>query len=447
MNERRTRWIPPRRARILIWIVAAIGLAGWLTVRPRRPRVNPSMAPATKVKPPSAEVVDYLDANEAAPDVGKVTYTADISAILRDKCQGCHSPGQIAPFSLLTYDQACRWKLAIKEVVAARRMPPWHADPRHGVFSNDRGLTPRQRASLLAWVDQGTPLGEPDAFRMGWTIGSPDAVFTMTEPFTVPAQGVLSYQKFRVPTNFGRDVWVQALEARPGNRKVVHHVCVYLDGKTPNEEGKAERPELVCYAPGDLPSIFPPGTAKLVPAGATLVIEVHYTPVGVAASDQSSVGMIFAREPVKRRAVTKGISDKGLVIPPGAKDYEARSSFTFPFDARLLSLSPHMHLRGKDFRYTATYPDGRSEILLSIPSYDFAWQSVYRLATPKAMPRGTRIDCLAHFDNSPDNPNNPDPKAEVRWGDQTWDEMMIGYIDYDVDEPGALAGRPAARLR
>ena len=233
--------------------------------------------------------------------------------------------------------------------------------------------------------------------------------------------------------------------ARPGNRRVVHHICVFLDGKTPNEEGRAERPELVCYAAGDMPSVFPEGTAKKVPAGSTLVIEVHYTTIGSEQTDQSSVGLVFAQGPIRRRAVTKGISDKRLALAPGVKNYESRSSFTFPFDARLLSLSPHMHLRGKDFRYTAVYPDGRREVLLSVPAYDFAWQSVYRLAEPRPMPRGTRIECLAHFDNSEENPSNPDPTAEVRWGDQTWDEMMIGYIDYDVEEPATLAGRPETR--
>lgn len=438
----------PRRVRIAALIGIALGLAGWRLARPPSPRMKPPPAKtAAKLRPPAGEVVDYLEAREAPVAVGAVTYAADVAPVLLDKCQACHRPGQVAPFPLLTYDQACRWKLGIKEAVLDRRMPPWHADPRHGRFANDRGLSPRDRAVLAAWVDQGTPLGDPSAipgpraFPEGWTIGEPDAVFTMAEPFEVPAEGVLSYQKFRVATHFDRDVWVRALEARPGDRRVVHHVCVYLDGRTPNEEGRAERPELVCYAPGDMPSLFPDGTAKKIPAGSTLVIEVHYTPIGTTRRDRSSVGLIFAREPVRRRAFTKGIAGKPLLIPPGARHHEARSSFTFPFDARLLSLSPHMHLRGQDFRYTATYPDGRSETLLSVPAYDFAWQSVYRLAEPKPMPRGTRIDCLAHFDNSADNPNNPDPSAAVAWGDQTWDEMMIGYIDYDVEEPGAIAGR------
>ena len=449
--SRRLRWIA------LALVIAAVGT--WAAVRARGPRVGSRKPPGVRVgpaklRPPSAEVVATFEPDDAPVEVGPVTFAEHVAPILQAKCQACHRPGQVAPFSLVSYDDATRRKLGIKEVVLDRRMPPWHADPRHGTFANDRGLSARERASLVAWVDQGTPLGDPKhlpearSFPEGWTIGEPDIIFSMADPFTVPSEGVLSYQKFRVPTNFDHDVWVQALEARPGDRRVVHHVCVFLEGKVPNEEGRAERPELVCYAPGDMPSVFPAGTAKKIPAGATLVFEVHYTPIGVARSDRSSVGMIFARETVRRRAVTKGVADKDLSIPPGARHHESRSSFAFPFDARLLSLSPHMHLRGQDFRYDAVYPDGRREILLSVPAYDFAWQSVYRLVEPKAMPRGTRIECLAHFDNSAGNPSNPDPSAVVRWGDQTWDEMMIGYLDYDVsDESGAIAGRPVPSRR
>jgi hypothetical protein len=379
-------------------------------------------------------------ASEKSVAVGPVTYAADVAPILQRRCQSCHRPGQVAPFSLLDYDQARRWAGPIREAVESRRMPPWLADPRFGHFLNDRRLSPRERAVLLAWIDQETPLGDPSklppprSFPKGWTIGTPDAVYTMKEPFTVPADGVLSYQRFRVETQFAEDRWIQAAEARPGNRAVVHHICVFLaDDRPRTERTSDERRELVCYAPGDLPSVFPPGTAKELPAGASLVIEVHYTPVGRVQTDQSSVGLVFARGPVSRRAFTKGISQKEFTIPPGHANYPVASSFTFPGDARLLGLMPHMHLRGKDFLYTATFPDGRRETLLWVPAYDFGWQSVYRLAEPRFMPRGTRIDCLAHFDNSSANPANPDPSAAVTWGEQTFDEMMIGFIDYDED--------------
>jgi hypothetical protein len=402
-----------------------------------------------RVRPVPDRIVSEFAANESQVAVGPVTYASDVATILRDRCQSCHRPGQVAPLSLLTYDQARRWAGPIREAVESRRMPPWHADPRIGHFLNDRSLSPRERATLLAWIDQETPLGDPKelppqkSFPKGWTIGKPDLVLTMAKPYEVVAEGVLSYQRFRVATGFTEDHWIQAAEAQPGNRAVVHHICVFLtDDRPKGDRLSDEYRELVCYAPGDLPSIFPPGSAKHLPAGATLDIEVHYTPIGTVQSDQSSVGLIFARGPITRRAFTKGISQKDFTIPPGAANHEVRSSYLFANDSRLLSLMPHMHLRGKDFRYTATYPDGRTEVLLSVPAYDFGWQSVYRLVEPKPMPAGTRIDCLAHFDNSAANPANPDPSIAVRWGEQTFDEMMIGFIDFDED--ASLSLNPVA---
>jgi hypothetical protein len=271
-------------------------------------------------------------------------------------------------------------------VVDDRRMPPWHADPRYDKFEIDRSLPPRERATLVAWVEQGTPLGDPRAlppprtFPEGWTIGTPDVIFEIPEPYTVAAQGVLPYQRFRVPTGFTEDKWVQAAEARPGDRSVVHHIIVYVADHDRNEDLHGRSDAQLCgYAPGDMPSIYPPGTAKRIQAGSDL---------------------IFARQPVTRQGFTKGIAQARFAIPPVAEDFPVESSFTFPDDAHLLSFQPHMHLRGKDFRYTATKPDGTSEVLLSVQAYDFGWQRTYRLAEPKAMLNGTRIDCLAHFDNS-----------------------------------------------
>lgn len=403
-------------------------------------RVEPKVAnrPVRRVRPAAPEIVDGMKAKDGDKpiEVGAVTYASDVAAIIQAKCQGCHREGQAAPFSLLTYDQARRWTASIREVIEERRMPPWHADPRYGHFENDRSLTPRERATLLAWVEQGAPLGDPKAmppartFPEGWSAGTPDIVFSIPEPYTVAAQGTLAYQYFKVPTGFTEDKWVRSIEPRPGDRSVVHHIIVYLDDKS------GRKPEhLGGYAPGDMPSIYPEGIAKRIPAGSDLVFQLHYTPMGKIRTDRSSVGFIFAKEPVKRRAITRGIAQQRFEIPPGAGNHEVRSSFTFREDAQLLSFMPHMHLRGKDFRYTVTFPDGRSEVILSIPAYDFGWQTYYRLEKPMAMPEGTRIDCVAHFDNSENNAANPNPKVAVRWGEQTWEEMMIGYIDYVPDRP------------
>jgi hypothetical protein len=337
----------------------------------------------------------------------------------------------------------------IHEVVDERRMPPWHADPRIGEFKNDRSLTAAERATLLAWIDQGSPLGDaravpaPRTFPDGWTIGTPDAVFEIPEPYVVPAQGTVEYVHIRMPTKFQQDVWVQAAEARPSDRSVVHHIIVYVIERGAllrggGIEGRANA-HLCGYAPGDMPSVYPVGSGKKIAAGSDFLFEIHYTPIGKIRTDRSKVGLIFAKGPVAHRAHTLGIPQNKFEIPPGADDHKVTSSFQFKNDAHLLSFMPHMHLRGKSFRYKATYPDGKSEELLSVPAFDFGWQSYYTLAEPKAMPKGTRIDCEARFDNSDKNPYNPDPSKAVRWGEQTWQEMMIGYIDYIDDEPPGVA--------
>jgi peroxiredoxin len=410
--------------------------------RSRRPKFRPVAAQIRSAR-------DALDRADPA-DVGAVNYARDVAPILQRRCQPCHRPGQVGRFSLLTYRQARRWATSIREVVEERRMPPWHADPRYGRFENDRSLSARERATLLAWVEQKAPAGDlaaaptPRSFPDGWTIGPPDVVFEMPEEYQVPAEGTVPYQHFRVKTRFKEDCWVQAVEARPGNRAVVHHIVVLVDdGKRDRQDPlRYMKTHLVSYAPGDLPAVYSDGVAKLIPAGSVLVFEVHYTPVGTAMSDRSSVGLILAKAPVRRRAYTLAISKKPLVIPPGVSHFEAEASFTFSRDAQVLSFMPHMHLRGKDFQYRAVYPDGRSEILLSVPAFDFAWQSIYRLAEPLLVPRGTRIECLAHFDNSAANPANPDSTKTVTWGEQTWDEMMIGFLDFAEDlEPSARAKR------
>ncbi|HEY2155797.1 MAG TPA: redoxin domain-containing protein [Isosphaeraceae bacterium] len=401
-----------------------------------------------RVRAPKGEVASAraeMEKKDGPVEVGKVTYAEDVATILQAKCQNCHRPGQSGPFSLLTYDDARAKAAAIALVVDERRMPPWHADPRHGQFANDRSLSPKQRATLLAWVEQGTPLGDagkvppPARFVDGWSMGTPDLVIEMPRPYTVPAQGVIDYVFVRVPTNFKEDRWIQAAEAVPGDRSVVHHIVAYVltkDSRRPDEN------HLCGYAPGDMPSIYPPGIAKKIPAGAEILLQLHYTPNGKVRTDRSKIGLVFAKAPVEHEAHTLGITNREfaprrgqdlpnrIMIPAGDPNFEIDASQTFPKDVYLLSFMPHMHLRGKDFKYTIVPKDGTAEVALAVPAYDFGWQSYYHLTKPSLLPAGTRIDCVAHFDNSKDNPANPDPTKAVGWGDQTFEEMMIGYIDY-----------------
>jgi peroxiredoxin len=367
---------------------------------------------------------------------GKVTYTKHVARILQKRCQECHRPGEIGPFSLLTYEKARAWADTIHEVVLEERMPPWHPDPRYGKFTNDRRLTREEADTLLAWTKQGCPKGDdkdmppPVNFVQGWKIGKPEAVFQMPKEFKVPAKGVLDYMRFTVDPGFKEDRWVQAAEARPGNRKVVHHILVYI--QTPGKriyEKDGTAATLVGWAPGDMPALFSEGIAKRVPAGSKFIFEVHYTPNGTEQTDRSSVGLIFAKKPPEYAAETNILAQMGLRVPPQVANHKEKFQYTFREDALLVSFMPHMHLRGTSARYEATYPDGRTETLLSVPDYDFNWQSIYRFAKPLAMPKGTKITWIGQWDNSADNPRNPDPKKEVRWGLQTWDEMMNGWME------------------
>ncbi len=397
-----------------------------------------------EVRVAKTEVVGCLIARAVKPKAeGTITFTRDVAPILQNHCQECHRPTQIGPMPLLTYEDALGWSAMIREVVEEKRMPPWHADPKHGKFANDRSLSDKDRATLLGWIEQKCPRGEakdmpaPKPFADGWRIGKPDAVFTMKAPMSIPAKAEgngIKYQYVALETNFDEDRWIQAAEAKPGNRGVVHHIIVYImaPGGLRDPKGREDgigRGWLVAYAPGDMPAIYPDGVAKKLPKGATLMLQMHYTPNGVAGTDVSSVGLVFAKQAPKFEAKTRGVANK-MVIPPGDENYEVKSASTFARDVEVLGLMPHMHLRGKDFSYRVVYPDGKAETLLVVPHYDFNWQSIYRLDKPLKLPAGSRLECVAHFDNSTKNPNNPDPKKTVRWGEQTWEEMMIGFVDY-----------------
>ena len=374
----------------------------------------------------------------------KVTYSNQVSRILQKNCSSCHREGEIGPFALMNYDEVVGWAGMIQEVVNERRMPPWHANPEHGTFSNDCRLSEDEIEMINQWVDSGAPQGDPSnlpkpvKYVQGWQIGEPDVVIPMDDkPYKVPARGTVEYQYFEVDPGFKEDKWVTAAECRPGNRAVIHHIIVGIRGEGDfgrgGVHGELHSDWIAATAPGSLPMMLPEGYAKLVPAGSSLIFQMHYTPNGIATTDISSIGLKFLdAEQVTHRVLTMKAHNENFKIPPGVDNHRVNARFRFDQDAELLSLFPHMHLRGKAFRYTAVYPDAQQEILLDVPNYDFNWQNGYQLGKPKMMAEGTRIKCVAHFNNSESNLANPNPKKTVRWGDQTWEEMMIGYFNVAV---------------
>jgi peroxiredoxin/mono/diheme cytochrome c family protein len=409
---------------------------------PRRHDLREALDELLAGKPVSIAETDaagcLITRRELQSKQGEITYADHVAPILQKNCVDCHHPGTAAPFSLLTAADAANWSEMIREVVVQRRMPPWHADPRFGHFVNERRLSQDEIDTLVAWVDAGAPVGNaaqapvPADVTEGWRIGKPDVVFQMPREYTVKADGEVAYQYFTTPTNFTEDVWIQAAECRPGNRAVVHHIIVFYRDPE-RREGQRRRDNMVwisATAPGADPLVFPAGLGRKIPAGAELVWQVHYTPTGKEEVDRSEIGLVFAKEPPKHDVTTFGIQNNKFEVPPGASRYEVVSMIPILHDSVIMSLFPHMHLRGRDFKYEAIYPDGRRETLLSVPQYDFNWQHTYRFETPLRIPQGSMLRCTAHFDNSADNPANPDPSQPVRWGDQTWEEMMIGYIDF-----------------
>ena len=388
----------------------------------------------------AAALAAAIAADAGAP----VTFHTDVRPILEKHCQMCHRPGEGAPMPLVTYQEVRPWAKAIRAAVVSGRMPPWHADPRYGKFSNDPSLAPDEKRILLAWIDtdalEGTSAGAPAPrpFPEGWRIPEPDAVFELPQAFAVRAKGAIDYQYFSVPTYFTEDKWVQMAEVRPTDRSVVHHAIVMVEPR----DGPRTQEYLAGYAPGASPQIWKPGQARLIKAGSVLVFEMHYTASGKPAQDRTRIGLRFAREPVREQIVTLRAAAYSFLIPPGDPDYHVDSFDTLEETSYLVGMRPHMHVRGKSFLFRAVYPAGESEMLLSVPRYDFAWQPYYYLETPKLLPRGTRIECTAVYDNSPNNPRNPNPAAAVVWGPQSWDEMMIGWFDVARRLPRAGAGAP-----
>lgn len=385
------------------------------------------------------------------------TFAKDVAPVLYKHCVECHRPGEFAPMPLVSYEDARPWARSMRERVVAREMPPWSADPRHGRFRNDPRLSDQEIETISKWVDGGAPKGDlkdlpaVPKFAEGWTIGEPDAVYTMQEEYKVPAEGTVPYLYFSIPTNLTEDKWVQAYEVRPGNRSVVHHVIASAQpaGGRAADERTTGRVGLGGITPNKPGVVLPTGVARRLRKGSEIIFQMHYTTNGAAATDRTSIGLIFAKEPPAKMTRGNNILNAGFTIPAGAANHEVRASRVFNEDTTLVDMTPHMHMRGKDMTYTAHYADGRSEILLSVPKWDFNWQITYHLEQPKLLPKGTRLEVVAHFDNSRGNLFNPDPGRDVRWGDQTWEEMMMGFYStlHDVKENLAPAPAPAGSLR
>jgi hypothetical protein len=403
-----------------------------------------------------------LFVSDAAAQGAAPTFTKDVAPVLYKHCTSCHRAGEIAPMSLLTYEEARPWARAIRERVTNGTMPPWHADPAHGKWQNDRRLTAEEKDVISRWVAAGAPQGDPKnlppspTYAQGWQIGQPDVVVAMDKAYDLPAQGEVPYQYFEVATNFTEDKWVQALEIRPGERAVVHHVLVYARApgmtrppqiyRQRNPEGPLSptmMKEMAQTAPGTWTTVYAPGTAMMVKAGTVLTFQIHYTTTGKAASDKTSMGFIFAKQPPTIEMRTNAMLNPRFMIPAGADNHPVEAGVEFTEDITLYSIVPHTHLRGKSWKHTLTYPDGREEVLLAVPNYDFNWQTQYIFAEPLRIPKGAILKSVAHYDNSKANKSNPDSTQPVYWGDQTWEEMQYTalYFSIDSQKPTTAAGQ------
>jgi peroxiredoxin len=382
-----------------------------------------------------------------APLPEEVSYTKHVAPLIQSKCARCHTEDSVAPFAFDDYKDVRNWTEMIREVVLTRRMPPWHAERPNAAFANDCSLTTEETRALLTWIDQGAPRGDgpdvlaeaADAKRGEWPLGPPDLVVSLPKAQELPAEGTFDYRYIVVPSGLEEDTWVRAVDVQPTNRRVVHHALVFilyppeLRHLQPEFHGGLEG-YFAGYVPGQDPEPFPEGTGKMVPKGASFVFQMHYSATGRPETDQTRIGLYFAREKPKYELETRAAYNTELNIPAGDPDYTTAATHRVDRDVLLWSLSPHMHYRGSWFEYEARYPDGTSELLLSVPDYDFNWQTLYRFKEPKQLPAGTVVACRGGFDNSPRNPANPDPTKTVRFGEQTWDEMFIGYLDYAAVE-------------
>jgi hypothetical protein len=389
-----------------------------------------------------------------------ITFHNRVSRIVQANCVECHREGGVGPFSLVSYEDVAGHAGMIKQVLELGTMPPWFAAPLPDMsggkmgspWANDRSLSDADKEDLVAWINGGKPVGNakdevrPHSFTTEWLIGNPDAVFEFPRPVPVKATGMMPYENVVVETNLDSDKWIQAIEVQPGDRSVVHHMLIYLlapgrDKVSLKEEAEDESNGFwAIYVPGNSTLVYPEGFAKLLPQGVKLRCQVHYAPSGMATTDRSRIGVVFAKQPPEHEVRVVGIGNAKMAIPPGAENHREEGSLKLPFDIEVLSFLPHMHLRSKACRYRVVTPSGETRILLDIPRYDFDWQLLYRYREPQRVARGETMKFTGWFDNSQNNPANPDPTVTVRWGKQLKDEMHLGYVEYYV--PGLAPGQP-----
>jgi len=438
---------------------------------------------------------------EATNPIEVMTFNKDIAPIFFKQCAACHRPGELGPMNLLTYKDVRPWAKAVREAVITRRMPPWSADPRYGEFSNERRLSQKEIDAIVTWVNQGAKEGDPrdllpqPDFEDKWMIGKPDLVLTMEKEYELTATGPDEYVTVTLPTNFEEDKWVQAVEVRPSNKKVVHHSAVFVQAPSPVDNTKlsesrlSRKSESIFYSDGSLRRVkmdapvfddgctapnggvaagsgsaglgmvigsFAPGkeaeswpadSARLVPAGSKLIYQVHYAATGQAEKDRSSIGIIFAKQPPEKAVIELGAQNMYFKIPAAKPNHEVKACYTFNRDVLVLAFLPHMHWRGKNMKYEAFYPNGTRDTLLYVTNYNFNWEDLYKLKKPLFIPEGTKIVVTAQFDNSEKNKYNPDPTKDVRWGDPSYDEMMVGGFDFISAAPGRASSKVDEKLR
>lgn len=406
----------------------------------------------------------------AAQGAPAPTFSRDIAPVIYQNCTACHRPGEVAPFTLTSYEDVAKRSKTIAQVIEKRVMPPWKAEPGHHRYLDERRLTDVQIALFQQWIAEGMKPGDPadlpapPQFAEGWALGEPDLVLDPGADFTLGAEGRDVYRCFVVPSQLLEDRHITAVEVRPGNRRVVHHVLVHLDTTGKARELDAADPgpgystyggvgfrslgQLAGWAPGNQPRRLPEGVGSLVPRGADVVLQVHYHKNGKVETDRTKVGLYFTRGPVDKRFRSFMLANPAIRIPAGDSNYTARAAIPIPQDVTLLRIMPHMHLLGRDMKLTAILPDGTAQTLVNVPAWDFNWQFTYAFEEPVKLPRGSRVELVAHYDNSEHNPVNPSrPPRPARWGEQTTDEMCLAFLHYTLDSEHLTLGQTTPTLR